>query len=242
LKTLEARIRQSERLAALGTMAAGLSHEIRNPLSAIKTFVQLLPRKIDTPGFLEKFYRTVPREINRINQLIESLLDMARPPKYHFETTDIGSLLKETLELLEAELQARGIHCRCRLSADLPVVSADAAQLVKAFHNLIQNAAQAMPAGGELTLEAGHHHWAPPHRTNNRNGWVRIIFQDTGPGIPEDVIPHIFNPFFTTRDSGTGLGLSITHKVITEHGGSIEVSSRAGAGTRFTIDLPVPEG
>ena len=241
LKELESRIRQAERLAALGTLAAGLSHEIRNPLSAIKTFVQLLPRKIEKPGFLEKFQRTVPREIDRINQLIEDLLDMARPPKYHFAKTDISSLLKQTVDLMEAEMQIRHIQCECILSADLPSVRADSHQLVKAFQNLIQNAAQAMSAGGELTIEAYYEQKTPIHQhmAKNRNRWVTVIFQDTGPGIPADAIKNIFNPFFSTKDNGTGLGLAITHKVITEHGGSIEVTSCTESGTRFTVGLPV---
>jgi two-component system sensor histidine kinase AtoS len=240
LKKLEARIRQAERLAALGTLAAGMSHEIRNPLSTIKTFVQLLPKKIDKPGFLEKFQRTVPREINRINQLVEDLLDLARTPKYRFAAIDIKSLLKQTIEFVEEELQINHIECLCELSNDLPLVRADVNQLTKAFHNLILNAAQAMETGGRLTIEAFSEkrdtHWR--QMSTSRNGWVTVVFQDTGPGIPPEAIKNIFNPFFTTKDKGCGLGLAITHKVITEHGGFIELTSRLGQGTRFIIGLP----
>ena len=240
LKKLEARIRQAERLAALGTLAAGMSHEIRNPLSTIKTFVQLLPKKIDKPGFLEKFQRAVPREINRINQLVEDLLDLARTPKYRFASIDIKSLLKQTIEFVEEELQINHIECLCELSNDLPLVRADVNQLTKAFHNLILNAAQAMETGGRLTIEAfsekGDTHWR--QMSTSRNGWVTVIFQDTGPGIPSEAIKNIFNPFFTTKDKGCGLGLAITHKVITEHGGFIELKSRLEQGTRFIIGLP----
>ena len=240
LKKLETRIRQAERLAALGTLATGMSHEIKNPLSAIKTFVQLLPRKIDKPGFLEKFQRTVPREINRINQLVEDLLDLARAPKYHFAMTNIKSLLKQTVEFLGEELQTHHIKYLCDFSDDLPLVWADADQLTKAFHNLVRNAVQAMETGGQLVIEAFSEKGDPSQRqiTTSRNGWVILIFQDTGPGIPPEIIKNIFNPFFTTKDKGTGLGLAITHKVITEHGGRIEVTSHAGNGTRFTIGLP----
>lgn len=240
LKELEARIRQTERLAALGTLAAGMSHEIRNPLSAIKTFVQLLPRKIDKPGFLEKFQRTVPREINRINELVEDLLDLAKAPKYHFAMTDIKSLLKHTIEFLGEDLHAHRIKYLFDFSDDLPLIWADADQLTKAFHNLVQNAVQAMETGGRLVIEAFSEKDDPSQRqiTTSRNGWVILIFQDTGPGIPPEIIKNIFNPFFTTKDKGTGLGLAITHKVITEHGGRIEVTSHAEYGTRFTIGLP----
>ncbi len=241
LKKLEFRVRQVERMAALGTMAAGLSHEIRNPLSAIKTFVQLLPRKLEKPGFLEKFQRTVPREINRINQLIEDLLDLARPPKYQFSKTNIRSLLKETIDFMEAELQTHNIRYVCKLSEDLPYIRADSAQLIKAFQNLIRNATQAMQTGGELTIEAYFEEEDPLSLSlaESRNGSVKVSFQDTGPGIPEEVLRNIFNPFFTTKDKGTGLGLAITHKVVTEHGGRIEATSDGRSGTRFTIGLPI---
>ena len=171
----------------------------------------------------------------------EDLLDMARPPKYHFAKTDISSLLKQTVDLMEAEMQTRHIQFECILSADLPSVRADSDQLVKAFQNLIQNAAQAMSAGGELTIEAYYEQKTPIHQhmAKNRNRWVTVTFQDTGPGIPADAIKNIFNPFFSTKDNGTGLGLAITHKVITEHGGSIEVTSCPERGTRFTVGLPV---
>jgi len=244
LKKLEIRFRQAERLAALGTLAAGLSHEIRNPLSAIKTFVQLLPRKIEKPGFLDKFQRTVPREINRINQLIEDLLDLARPPKYQFAKTDVRTLLEQTVDFLEPELKSHDIHCEFKMQANLPHVQADADQLTKAFQNLIQNAAQAMPAGGDLTIEAYFEEKESPRQpiSDYQNGSVTIVFRDTGSGIPEDARKNIFNPFFTTKDKGTGLGLAITHKVITEHGGCIEVVSGAASGTRFTVGLPIHVG
>lgn len=240
LKNLESRIRQTERLAALGTLAAGMSHEIRNPLSAIKTFVQLLPKKVENPDFLEKFQRTVPREINRINQLVEDLLDLARAPKYHFETISIKPLLEQTIDFLSEELNAHHIHCLCEFSDDLPLVRADADQLTKAFHNLVQNAAQAMPEGGELAIEAfcEKKHPSKQQTATERNGWVTVIFRDTGPGIRPETLKDIFNPFFTTKDKGTGLGLAITHKVITEHKGRIEVTSQMGEGTRFNIVLP----
>ncbi len=240
LKKLEARIRQAERLAALGTLAAGMSHEIRNPLSAIKTFVQLLPKKIEKPGFLEKFQRIVPREINRINQIIEDLLDQIRAPKYHFKMTNIQPVLEETIEFLSEELKAHHIRCFCEFSGDLAQIRADADHLTKAFHNLVRNAVQAMPTGGELRIDAFREkkHSSERRIPTARNGWVTITFQDTGPGIPPETIKNIFNPFFTTKDKGTGLGLAITHKVITDHGGHIEVTSRIGKGTRFIIELP----
>ena len=240
LKKLEASIRQAERLAALGTLAAGMAHEIRNPLSSIKTFVQLLPRKVEKPGFLAKFQRTVPRELNRINDLVEDLLDLARVPKYNFRSTPLRALVSQTLETLGEDLVAGNIKYRFECPDDLPSVRADSGQLTKAFHNLVRNAIQAMPDGGELVITA------QPQADSENNGKmanngksVALIFQDSGNGIPADELKNIFNPFHTTKIQGTGLGLSITHKVITEHGGTITVTSQPERGSRFMIRLPV---
>jgi PAS domain S-box-containing protein len=249
LKKLEARMRQTERLAGLGTLAAGMAHEIRNPLSAIKTFVQLLPRKLDKPSFLEKFNRTVPREVERINRLIEDLLELARAPRYEFEIVDIEFLVRQALDLFETQLHENDIHCRIDLPDDLPLVWVDPDQLAKAFNNLILNAIQATTDGGQLTIRAACLSPGQSVPAANARGfeekanqpWLSLIFQDTGTGISSDDLKNIFNPFFTTKDAGTGLGLAITHKVITEHGGEIEVSSTVGSGSRFTIRLPALE-
>ena len=241
LKKLEASIRQAERLAALGTLAAGMAHEIRNPLSSIKTFVQLLPRKLENPGFFKKFQRTVPRELNRINALVEDLLDLARVPKYVFQSTHLKTLLEQALDTTDTQLQASRIQCRSFIDDNMPPVRADASQLLRAFYNLIRNAIQAMPQGGELFIRASFHKGDPSQVEPKIVGIDRVImvFQDTGPGISAADIDNIFNPFFTTKDKGTGLGLAITHKVITEHGGQIEVESAPGHGSRFIVHLPV---
>jgi PAS domain S-box-containing protein len=227
LKHLEAQIRQAQRLADLGTLAAGMAHEIRNPLSAIKTFVALLPKKLEKPGFLEKFQRTVPREINRLNTLIEEMLELSRPPRYRLIPTDIAALLDHCMALLETDFSSRNIFFRTDLPKDLGEVSADADQLEKAFLNLLQNGAQAMAPGGALTISGT----CDPH-------WVVLDFSDTGHGMPPDVADNIFTPFFTTKAKGTGLGLAITHKVITEHGGRIVLETYEGAGSCFTVRLP----
>ena len=241
LKKLEASVRQAERLAALGTLAAGMAHEIRNPLSSIKTFVQLLPRKVGKEGFLEKFERTVPRELNRINDLVEDLLDLARVPKFQFRKTSVRTLLRQILDSLEQELEMGRIDCRLEIAGDLPSITADADQLAKAFANLTRNAIQAMPDGGQLEITAAIPNSSPTHG-NPVIGSVSeavIEFADSGDGILPEDLKNIFNPFFTTRDKGTGLGLAITHKVISEHGGRIEVESRHGHGSRFIVRLPI---
>jgi len=227
LKKLEAEIRQTQRLADLGTMAAGMAHEIRNPLSAIKTYVALLPAKIENPGFLDKFQKTVPREINRLNNLVEELLELSRPPKYIFKLTDIRALLLQFIDLMEADLNAENIECHSDISKDLPLVMADANQLEKVFINLVRNGAQAMPDGGVTAIHA-----------YRKKEDIIIDFIDTGYGFSPEMAENIFNPFFTTKAKGTGLGLAITHKVISEHGGLIKAKSEKGKGACFSITLP----
>ncbi|MBT8351878.1 MAG: HAMP domain-containing protein, partial [Deltaproteobacteria bacterium] len=240
LKKLEISIRQAERLAELGTLAAGMAHEIRNPLSTIKAFVQLLPRKMEKPAFLEKFQRTVPRELDQINRLVDDLLELARVPKYRFEKTDIKSLLEQMIDFLEEEMQRQQIDYQCEYSSDLPPIQADVSQLAKAFNNLIRNAMQAMPQGGKLLINAIYQkeHLEDTPKLAARNCWIAVTFQDEGVGISPKDMKNIFNPFFTTKDIGTGLGLAITHKVITEHGGQIDVNSSEGKGSLFRIYLP----
>ncbi len=227
LKELETEIRQNQRLADLGTLAAGMAHEIRNPLSAIKTFVALLPQKIKKPGFLDKFQTTVQREINRLNALIEELLELARPPKYNFKPASIVQLIEQSIDLMEADMNERGIEIKQSFSGDLPPVMADADQLEKVFINLIQNSAQAMPHGGDISI-----------RAELKDAQVFITFKDTGPGFSQELAANIFNPFFTTKASGTGLGLAISHKVICEHKGQINAISRDGQGACFSICIP----
>ena len=243
LKNLEARVRQTERLAALGTLAAGMAHEIRNPLSAVKTFAQLLPRKIEKPGFLEKFQRTVPRELERINRLVEDLLELARHPRYHLRASCLRSLLEQSAELFEEELRVKHIRYHADIPTGLPPIWADADQFTKALHNLFRNAIQAMPSGGELSIEAHTVEEDPISGwlSSDRRVWTCVAFKDTGMGISPEHIKSIFNPFFSTKDKGTGLGLAITHKVITEHNGRIEVASCQGKGTAFMVYLPVVE-
>ncbi|GAB6145050.1 sensor histidine kinase [Desulfocicer niacini] len=227
LKQLESRMQKAQRLADIGIIAAGLAHEIRNPLSAIKTFSGLLPQKVNKPGFLEKFQRTVPREINRLNGLVEELLELARTPKYNFTILEVAGLLENTLELMEAEFDACSITCSRKFSPDSGKIRADADQMAKVFHNLIRNAMQVMPDGGTLTVAA-----------SCKNARITIAIGDTGPGMSQETLNTIFTPFFTTKHKGTGLGLAITQKVITEHGGEIRATSTLNQGSCFTMDFP----
>jgi PAS domain S-box-containing protein len=231
VKALEARMRQSDRLAALGTLSAGLAHEIRNPLSAIKTFVQLLPRKLSNPAFFDKFQTTVPRELNRINDLIESLLELARPPKLEFRMISVSDCLSQVEDLYRDKLEAANITLEIREKDSVPELWADREHLVRALSNIVVNGSEAMPHGGELTVTA-----------EELAGGVLLRFTDTGVGMDEATKDKIFNPFFTTKDTGTGLGLAMTHKIIQEHGGQIEVDSVVGKGTTFVLKFPGVQG
>lgn len=230
LKALEKKLRQADRLAALGTLSAGLAHEIKNPLSAIKTFVQLLPRKLDNPSFMEKFHATVPREIDRINQLVEDLLELTRKKKRTMVPLDVNALIHEVINLYGEEMKKKKIYVENHLDATLPWLEGDPETLYRAFSNLIINAIQAMPEGGLLAISS---------RYDSLFSRVQITFRDTGIGMDEETTKNLFNPFFTTKDRGVGLGMALTHKIIEDHQGTIEVISATGKGTTFVLNLPV---
>jgi two-component system sensor histidine kinase AtoS len=230
LKALEERLRQADRLAALGTLSAGLAHEIKNPLSAIKTFVQLLPQKMGLPSFMEKFNVTVPREIDRINHLVEDLLELTRRRVRPLVALKVNDLILQVIDLHGEDIKKRQITLQDHLDRRIPPVHGDAETLYRAFSNLIINAIQAMPNGGTLSISS---------KLDSSLSSVEITFQDTGIGMDETTAKNIFNPFFTTKDKGAGLGLALTRKIIEDHRGTIEVLSEKGMGTTFTLNLPV---
>ncbi len=230
IKALEEKLRQADRLAALGTLSAGLAHEIKNPLSAIKTFVQLLPHKIGNPSFMEKFNITVPREIDRINHLVEDLLELTRRRVRPLVDLKVDSLILQVMDLHGEEIKKKQITLEDHLDRAVPPVHGDAETLYRAFSNLFINAIQAMPNGGSLSISS---------KLDASSSLVEITFRDTGIGMDEMTAKNIFNPFFTTKDKGAGLGLALTRKIIEDHRGTIEVVSQKGIGTTFTLQLPV---
>jgi two-component system sensor histidine kinase AtoS len=213
----------------LGTVSAGLAHEIKNPLSAIKTFVQLLPKKFQSPTFMGKFNLTVPREIDRINQLVEDLLELTRSRKRPWIPLDINPLILQVIELHGEEIKKKEIVFENHLNQSFPSVQGDPDSLYRAFSNIIINSIQAMPNGGTLTVFS----------ENDSNSMVKITFRDTGMGMDEKTTKNLFNPFFTTKDQGVGLGMALTHKIIEDHRGTIEVLSAQGKGSVFILRLPV---
>jgi PAS domain S-box-containing protein len=231
-RALEQKVRRADRLAALGTLAAGLAHEIRNPLAAVRAFVQIAPEKFESSSFREKFNRTVPRELDRVNGLLENLLDLVRKPRLQMVHLELGKAVDQALDLLEMEIQRRCIKVVRRIEEG-SAARADASHLGRVLHNLMLNAVQAMPAGGTLTVEAS----VEPKGAGARL-FVRVRIADTGVGIPRENLKDLFNPFFTNKEKGTGLGLAVTHKILEDMGGDISVESERGGGSSFTFHLP----
>jgi PAS domain S-box-containing protein len=240
VRELEHRLRRSDRLAALGGMAAGLAHEIKNPLTSLLTFSRHLSRKFDDPGFRQKFLSVVPRELERINGIVEGLLELARPARLQFEPLRVPALMERVLELYANQIEHAAIRVTREYARDLPSVWADQELLYQALVNVVTNALDAMAHGGHLTVRAG---WSDagelmlPGRAARRR--LKIEVQDTGAGIASADSERVFTPFFTTKETGTGLGLAHTHKIIEDHGGSIDFRPAPGGGTIFRIILPL---
>jgi len=244
LKRLELQIRRSDRLASLGTLSAGMAHEIKNPLVSIKTFAQLLPERYNDSDFRETFSNLIGHEIDRIDSLVNQLLRFARPAKPHLQPMHVHEILEKSLLLLGHRLYQKDIKLTRSWQASVDTIRADADQLEQVFLNFFINAMDAMKNGGELSISTQlrtDEEWLSPlAQTNGENHEVlRITIRDSGEGIRGEDLAHVFDPFFTTKDYGTGLGLSVVHGIIQEHGGQIEVESELKKGTAFHILLPL---
>jgi signal transduction histidine kinase len=229
------RMRERDRLAALGEMAAGLAHEIRNPLGAIKGAAQCLeprPRAGEEGEFLD----VIVEEVNRLNGVVTQFLDYARPLKQSFGTVDINEVVGRTIRLIQNEVPAR-IALVVELGENLPTVEGDPEQLKQVLINLVQNAIQALgTAPGTIRVRTRGPERFADLRTSGE--FVEIDVADDGPGIPPEQQPNIFVPFFTTKQKGTGLGLAICQRLVKSHGGSISVQSKVGEGSNFVVRLP----
>jgi two-component system nitrogen regulation sensor histidine kinase GlnL len=242
VRELEAQLRRSDRLAALGTMAAGLAHEIKNPLASLRTFTSLVSRKFDDRRFRGTFEKVVPRELERINGIVEQLLELARPGRLRFEPVRLPVLLERVLELYANQTETARITVERDYARDVPVVQADAEHLYQAFVNLVGNALEAMEPGGRLTLRAGWSDDGPAFSSGQRlsaKRKVKVEIEDTGVGIPPSEAGNVFTPFFTTKRGGTGLGLALAHKIVEDHDGNITFRSTPGLGTTFAVLLPL---
>jgi signal transduction histidine kinase len=231
---LEEQLHQSERLAALGEMIAGVSHEIRNPLGIIRSTAELLHDRIESDR-QKRFSGIIIEEATRLNDILTEFLDFARPKNLHPIPGAIEEVLERNIQVLEAELHRLGVEINRDYQTGHFIFEADFDLLYRAFINLFANALQAMPAGGTLTVRTALVH------PNGSSPQVEVTVQDTGPGISAEVRSKVFNPFFTTREKGTGLGLAIVKTIIDSHAGDIDIQSRAGEGTAIIVRLPVAQ-
>lgn len=221
-------LRRADRLTALGELSAGLAHEIRNPLGSIEGALQILQRSEAPAATRKEFSELAQKEVNRLKGLVSNFLDFARPQAPRRKPTDVVALLESVKVLAEQTAETSGTHIQVLASNDLPTLSLDPDQIKQVLLNLVLNAIQAMPGGGEINLAA-------ERRTNA----VEIHIQDQGSGIEPEDLERIFDPFFTTRAEGTGLGLPIAYRIVSQHGGHIAAQNNAERGMTFTITLPL---
>jgi signal transduction histidine kinase len=235
LQETQRQLFQSEKLAALGKISAGIAHEIRNPLTSIKILIHSLVDEMATSASREKDLTVIESEIERVNKIIKQFLDFARPRPPSLEPMDVRKVLDETLALIAYEVEAQGVSLEKEYAPDLPPVPMDREQMKQVFLNLLLNAIQAMELGGQLKVSAALRDHPPGAKSGSL---LEISFQDTGKGIPEDMQDRIFEPFFSTKEEGIGLGLPIAQRIVEEHGGEIAVESKPGKGTIFHIKIP----
>lgn len=237
LRLLEEKVRRANRLTALGELAAGVAHEMRNPLATMRGFLQLLPTEYEDPSFREECSTRLIREIDRLARLTESLLELARPIQPDDYETDLKGLFEEVLSEQHETLQVEEITLRMNLE-EIPPLPLDRDRIKQVLLNLIINARQAMKPGGELEvlLETRSEAWGADDQLTLL---AALAVRDNGKGIESHHLDQIFDPFFTTRDEGTGLGLALCYRIVEEHGGVIRVESAPGKGSTFTLYFPI---
>jgi two-component system nitrogen regulation sensor histidine kinase GlnL len=228
------------RVGELAAVAAGLAHEIKNPLGGIKGAAQLLAEELAADTNVGRFTSLITREVDRVSALLEQLLELTRPPRLKLAAVNVHRLLKEVLTLERAAASAEALTVRLSFDPSLPDVWADEAQLRQVFLNLVKNALEAMERAGTLTISTRMEtdfHLRNPGR--ERGQFLSVEIEDTGPGIAPEDCERIFAPFFTTKASGTGLGLAVSQRLVRQHGGLIHVESTPGRGTRFRVSLKI---
>lgn len=234
-KDREARLRRAESLASLTTLAAGVAHEIKNPLGSIGIHIQLIQRALKQDGIdkdtIGDYLDVVNEEVERLNQIVVDFLFAVRPIDVHLETRFFQEILDDFIRFIHFELEENEIELTTDIDKDLPKLDLDEKFIKQALLNIVKNAMHAMPKGGQLHM-ALHH---------NRD-FVQLRIADTGVGMSDEVRNKIFEPYFTTRDFGSGIGLTLVYKIFKEHKAEISVASREGQGTIFTINFPIPQG
>ena len=241
LRRLEEQVRRSDRLASLGTLAAGMAHEIKNPLVSLKTFVQLLPERYDDPEFRTIFTPLLGAEVSRIDAVVTQLLGFSRPVKAKLAPTPVHAAIRASLRLVAQQIKGKGLTLVEHCQAPADEVLGDEHLLSQVFVNLLLNGIDATPPAGTLTVatrvtERPLSAWRVGQEAS---AWIEVQVRDTGPGIAADDRPRIFDPFFTTKPNGTGLGLSVTYGIVCDHQGCIDVESEPGQGACFRVSLPL---
>nr|MDA8405128.1 ATP-binding protein [Desulfobacteraceae bacterium] len=233
LQNREEQIIQSKKLASIGILTAGVAHELGNPLNNISMIAQNyidLYDKLSREDRLE-FMKMIEEETERITDIVRNLLDFSKPKKENLKKTDINSVLHKSLKLVQNMSHISNIDIQMNLQEEIPPIFMDENRILEVIVNLITNAIHATPPGGRLTIET---------QLKEEEKQVEIRVVDTGKGIPADILPNLFDPFFSTKGtSGTGLGLFVSYGIVKNHGGTISVSSEVGTGTTFTITLPI---
>ncbi len=229
-KQLEEKIFKAEKFSVIGELAAGIAHEVRNPLTAVNGFLQLLGKKFNHDKQLMQYINIMLGEISRINHIICEFLLLARPTVPVKRKANIHEVLDEILLLTEGEFLIKNINLVRLYDKNCPLVNIDSDQIKQVFLNLVSNAVAAMPRGGQLSVFT---------RYDSAESTIHLYFEDTGTGIDQAKLELIFDPFYTTKEDGTGLGLTVSYRIIENHGGKIEVLSTPGKGSTFIVTLPV---
>jgi PAS domain S-box-containing protein len=230
-KNLEKKFYESEKLAAIGQLSAGIAHEVRNPLSSIKMSLQILEKRMQPEGNDLKRFKIAQREVEHLEELVNDVLIYAKPAVPKPEACDVRRIIEHALALAERLITDKNIHVQTDVMEGLPLLNVDVAMLEQAFLNIYRNAADAMDAEGELRTTA--------RRAADDDGILRITVEDNGCGIDAADLPHVFNPFFTKKKYGTGLGMTQVKKILDLHNGNIEIMSKPKEGTRVTVTLPI---
>jgi signal transduction histidine kinase len=224
---MEEQMSNSEKLASIGRLAAGIAHEIGNPLTSVFSFVQIL-REMEQDEFKKDSLQTIYFHINRISETLKQLSGYSRMPAVESRQCQVNDVIETSVNLIQYDKRARDIVIKRELSANLPQACIDANQISQVFVNLILNAIDAMPDGGSLTI-----------RSYGKENSILIEFEDTGTGIPKEKLMKIFDPFYTTKEKGTGLGLAVSYNIIKKMYGTLSVNSEVGKGSTFTIEIPM---
>ena len=242
IRQLESEVRRGETLAAAGRMAVGVAHEIRNPLGAIRGAVQLLARELGPEPRLAEYTDVLLKEVDRVNRIIETLLDLGRPVQVRRVPLNLHQILERVILLTEESARAGGVSVVRRYDPSLPPILGDEDRLLQVFHNLVRNALDSMKQGGRLTLSTRvslNPLYGKMDLGGGQRTMVEVAMTDEGTGIPEAARTRIFDPFFTTKERGLGLGLAICHRILEEHRGAIHVESAEGRGTTVICFLPI---